>query len=54
MDDGVGITTVVRKHVAGDHRIWLEWVGSCGIGTQSGSLIDICTVGVEPELVELS
>ena len=54
MDDGVGIATVVGEHVAGDHRIRLEWVCSGGIGTQSGSFIDIGAVCVESELVELS
>ena len=54
VDDGIGITAVIREHITGDHGIGLEWVGSGGIGTQPGGFINIGAVRVEPELVELS
>jgi len=44
MDDGIGITAVIGKHVAGDYGIWLELVGSGSVGTQSGGFIDIGAV----------
>jgi hypothetical protein len=44
MDDGIGITAVIREHVAGDHRVRLELVGSGGISTYPGGYIDIGAV----------
>lgn len=53
-DDGVGKTTVVEIHVAGDYRVRLEPVGKGGAGTQSSGVIDLGAVRVDPEPVDLS
>lgn len=44
MDDGVGVTAVIGEHVAGDHRIRSELVGSGSVGTQPRGFIDIGAV----------
>ena len=54
MDNGIGITTVIGKHVIGDHRVRLERGGGGGVGAQSGGGVDVCAVRVESELVHLS
>ena len=44
MDNGVGITAVIREHVADDHCIRSELVGGGNVSTQSCGFIDIGAV----------
>lgn len=54
MNNSIGITAVIGKHVTGDHRVRSELVGGGGIGTQPRGFIGISAVGIEPKLVDLS
>ena len=44
MDDGIGITAVIREHIVGEHDIRGELVGSGGVGAQACGYIGIGAV----------
>jgi len=54
VEDGVGVVTVIREHIVGNHRIRLEWVGKSSASTQSSGFVDIGAMRVDSEFVELS
>ena len=54
MEDRIRIVAVIRWHVVGDYFVGLESVASSAAATRSIGLVDVGTVLVKPEPVDLS